>query len=78
MFNIGTKKKTLTVEGMTCHHCEMTVEKALSEISGVKSARADHSNKLVEVQYRGELDMTLVKEKIEKAGYKFVSSNSGL
>ncbi len=75
MFNIGTKKKRLTVEGMTCHHCEMTVEKALAEIPGVKSAKADHSNKVVEVQYKGELDIDQVKVKIEKAGYKFISSN---
>jgi copper chaperone CopZ len=73
MFNIGIKKKTLTVEGMTCHHCEMTVEKALSEIRGVKSAKADHSNKSVEVEYKGELDIDQVKEKIEKSGYKFIS-----
>lgn len=75
MLNIWTKKKTITVEGMTCHHCEMAVEKALSEIAGVKSAKADHSNKLVMVQYKGELDVNQVKEKIEKAGYTFVSTN---
>ena len=75
MFNLVTKKKTLTVEGMTCHHCEMAVEKALSEISNVKSAKADHSNKTVLVQYKGELDINLVKEKVEKAGYTFVSLN---
>ncbi len=75
MFNIGSKKKTLAVDGMTCHHCEMTVEKAMLEIDGVKSAKADHSNKTVEVQYKDELDLDLVKQKIEKAGYKFLSAN---
>ena len=75
MFNIGTKKKILTVEGMTCHHCEMTVEKALLELEGIKSAKADHAKKSVEVQYKDDLDLGKVKEKVEKAGYKFVSAN---
>jgi copper chaperone len=72
MFTFGNKKKVLSVEGMTCHHCEMTVEKALLEVDGVKSAKADHNLKSVEVQFKDDLDLGLVKEKIEKAGYKFV------
>jgi copper chaperone CopZ len=75
VFNIGSKKKMLTVEGMTCHHCEMTVEKALMEVDGVKSAKADHSQNSVEVQFKADLNLNQVKEKIEKAGYKFVSAN---
>ncbi len=75
MFNLGSKKKTLTVDGMTCHHCEMTIEKAMMELDGVKSAKADHAKKTVEVQFKEELDLVKAKEKIEQAGYKFVSSN---
>ena len=55
---------------MTCHHCEMTVEKALLEIAGVKSVMADHSSNKVAVEYKGEIDMGNVKERIEKAGYR--------
>jgi len=72
MFNLGNKKKILAVEGMTCHHCEMTVEKVLLGIDGVKSAKASHDMKSVEVQFKDDLDLGLVKERIEKAGYKFV------
>ena len=75
MFNFGMKKKTLTVDGMTCHHCEMTVEKALLQLEGVKSVKADHESKRVEVQYKDELDLDRVRENIEKAGYKFISEN---
>ncbi len=75
MFNFGMKKKTLTVDGVTCHHCEMTVEKALLQLEGVKSAKADHQNKRVELQYKDDLDLNEVREHIEKAGYKFVSEN---
>ena len=73
MFNFGNKRKILTVEGMTCHHCEMTVEKALLDINGVKSAKADHNTKCVEIQYKGDLDFGIAKERIEKAGYKLIS-----
>lgn len=75
MFNIGSKKKTITVDGMTCHHCEMTVEKALLELDGIKAAKADHTSKSVEVQYKSDLDIDQVRQKIEGSGYKFVSSN---
>ncbi len=75
MFRFGSKKTTLTVEGMTCHHCEMTVEKALMEIDGVSAAKADHTRNAVEVEFKKDLDLAQVKTKVEKAGYKFVSSN---
>jgi copper chaperone len=61
---------TLTVEGMTCHHCEMTVEKAVKQLKNVISAKADHMNKTLEVIYTGELNIEDVKEKIESVGYK--------
>ncbi len=70
MFGFGNKEAILKVEGMTCHHCEMTVEKALLEVAGVKTAKADHTTKSVAVQYKNELNMETVKEKIEKVGYK--------
>ena len=75
MFNLGTKKKIVQVDGMTCHHCEMTVEKALLEVSGVKTAKANHEKKSVEIQYKDELDLDEVRKKIEEVGYKLVSAN---
>lgn len=75
MFNFGMKKKVVQVDGMTCHHCEMTVEKALLELPGVKSAKASHEKKTVEVQCKDDLDANQVKETIERSGYKFVSVN---
>ncbi len=61
---------TLTVEGMTCHHCEMTVEKAVKQLKNVVSAKADHMTKTLEIVYTGELNIEEVKEKVESAGYK--------
>ncbi len=73
MFGFGNKKTTLTVEGMSCHHCEMTVEKALLEVAGIKTVKADHTTKSVEVEYKDKLDLGILKEKIEKAGYRLIS-----
>jgi len=61
---------TLTVEGMTCHHCEMTVEKAVKQLKNVVSAKADHMNKTLEIIYTGELKVEDVKQKVEEVGYK--------
>lgn len=38
------------VSGMTCNHCKATVEKGLSQLSGVKSVQADLSKSLVYVE----------------------------
>jgi len=61
---------TLTIEGMTCHHCEMTVEKAVKQLKNILSAKADHQNKTLEIVYTGELKIEDVKQKVEEAGYK--------
>ncbi|CUS95508.1 copper chaperone [Candidatus Kryptonium thompsonii] len=63
-------KLTLTVEGMTCHHCEMTIEKAVKQLKNVVSANADHMNKTLEIIYTGELKIDDVKQKVEEVGYK--------
>lgn len=61
---------TLTVEGMTCNHCEMTVEKAVKQLKNVVSAKANHMNKTLEIVYTGELNIEDVKAKVEEVGYK--------
>ncbi|MDD7582144.1 heavy-metal-associated domain-containing protein [Corynebacterium sp. 32222D000AT] len=35
--------KNYTVEGMTCGHCELSVQEEVSEIAGVTEANADHT-----------------------------------
>ncbi|HSH45578.1 MAG TPA: cation transporter [Longimicrobiales bacterium] len=34
-------RTTLTVTGMTCGHCKGSVEEALKQVAGVRSARVD-------------------------------------
>ena len=58
---------TISVEGMTCGHCEQTVEEALQEVSGVTDATADREDDLAQVT--GEADETALERAVEDAGY---------
>ncbi|SNZ03674.1 Copper chaperone CopZ [Natronoarchaeum philippinense] len=57
----------ITVEGMTCGHCEQTVEEALQGVSGVTDATVDRENEQASVD--GDADATALVEAIEDAGY---------
>jgi len=59
--------QTLTVEGMSCDHCEQTVEEALEEIDGVTDAKADHESESVTID--GSADSETLVSAIEDAGY---------
>lgn len=58
---------TITVEGMSCGHCEQTVEEALREISGVTDASADHETGQASID--GDADVTALVQAVEDAGY---------
>lgn len=58
---------TLSVQGMSCGHCEQTVEEALREVPGVTDATADREAEQVEVDGNAEIP-TLV-QAVEDAGY---------
>jgi copper chaperone len=60
---------TLTVEGMTCGHCEMAVAKAVRTLPNVKEASASRDNRTVTIIHDGELEIQAVKNVIEEAGY---------
>lgn len=58
---------TITVEGMSCGHCEQTVEEALQEVSGVTDVTVDRENEQASVD--GEAEFTALVEAVEDAGY---------
>ncbi|WP_276274330.1 heavy-metal-associated domain-containing protein [Haloarcula litorea] len=58
---------TITVEGMTCGHCEQTVEEALRDVSGVTGATADRDAEQASVE--GDADTTALVQAVEDAGY---------
>lgn len=64
---IPRMSRTLTVEGMTCGHCEQTVEEALEEIAGVTDAAADRESKQATIE--GDVDPHALVDAVEDAGY---------
>ncbi|WP_135666907.1 heavy-metal-associated domain-containing protein [Halorhabdus rudnickae] len=59
--------QTITVEGMTCEHCEQTVEEALRDVSGVTDATADREAEQASVD--GDADVMALVQAVEDAGY---------
>lgn len=59
--------QTITVEGMTCEHCEQTVEEALQDVSGVTDVTVDREAERASVN--GNADATALVEAVEEAGY---------
>lgn len=64
----------IPVEGMTCSHCTARIEKALTELPGVISVKADFENKNASIKSRLPIDTEAAKAKIEEAGYVYGSS----
>lgn len=58
---------TITVEGMTCGHCEQTVEEALRSVSGVTDATADREDEQTRVD--GDADITALVQAVKDVGY---------
>ncbi len=58
---------TLTVEGMSCEHCEQTVTEALEAVDGVTAATVDHEADSATVE--GDADVETLVTAVEDAGY---------
>lgn len=58
---------TITVEGMSCGHCEQTVEEALEDVPGVTDATADREAEQASVA--GDADVSTLVKTVEDAGY---------
>lgn len=60
------------VEGMTCEGCENSIQRAVGQIPGVESVRADHAARVVEVSFAAEPDEGAVRAAVEGAGFDYV------
>jgi len=62
---------TIIIQGMTCEHCQMTIQKGLESMDGVIKAKVDLRAGKAEIQFNPELtDQQKLKQKIEDLGYK--------
>lgn len=65
---------SLKVEGMSCNHCKMAVEKALRGLAGVKECSVDLGNKTVMVTFDSSISsLKEIKDAISDAGYEVVA-----
>ena len=64
--------KEISIEGMSCNHCKMSVEKAVGNIKGVTSVEVSLENKNAIVKSNVELDEDKIKNAIEEEGFKVV------
>lgn len=61
---------TLKVEGMSCGHCVVRVEKALTSLEGVSNAKVNLEEKQAIVEYDpNKGDIEKMKSAISEAGY---------
>jgi copper chaperone CopZ len=69
-----TETQTLTVEGMTCGHCEKRVEQAVGQLAGVRKVKASHTGRSVEISYKKSEppDAGLLERTIAGLGFKVV------
>ena len=63
--------QTLTVEGLSCEHCEQSVEDALETVDGVQSVEVDREAERAAVE--GDADPQALVSAVEAAGYDAVA-----
>jgi copper chaperone len=61
---------TVKIKGMSCQHCVMAVQNALSGIAGVKNVRVDLEKGEATFDEATPVDMNTVMEAVTKAGYQ--------
>lgn len=71
MFGLS-KKTTVSIQGMSCGHCEMKVANALRKLDGVKNASASVKDANAVIEHSGALDFDKAAQAVEAAGYKLV------
>ncbi|HHT53886.1 MAG TPA: heavy-metal-associated domain-containing protein [Clostridiales bacterium] len=64
-----TVEYEFAVGGMSCGHCEASVERALRGVKGVKSAVVDLEGGLVKVTAKVSVDSESLRQAVRDAGY---------
>jgi len=59
---------TITVKGMSCEHCERTIEEALRSVAEISNARADREAERATVE--GDPETAALGQAVEDAGYE--------
>lgn len=61
---------TITVDGMTCGHCEAAIKSEVGKLEGVTAVAVDLASGQVTITADATPDPAAVKEAVEEAGYE--------
>lgn len=62
---------TMSVEGMSCSHCENRIKNAVEALNGVRGVTVDLNNQKVRVEFDDEkVSIDTIKNIIEDQGYE--------
>lgn len=62
----------LKVKGMTCHHCAMSVTKALTRLEGIHDVQVDLEKGEVRFENPDAIAPGRIQKAVEEAGYQVV------
>ena len=65
----NTMQKTINIEGMMCHHCEMAVQKALEALDNVNHAEVSHEKGTAVVDLSADVPNDVLKKAVEDKDY---------
>ena len=63
-------KKVIKIEGMSCNHCKINVEKALKQVVGVKAVEVSLFLKQAEIETEESVNQAALNQAIVNAGYQ--------
>lgn len=66
------RETIIKVRGMMCNGCENRVKNALSELDGIESVEASHEEETVKIISNQEINIDVIKEKIEDLGFEVI------
>lgn len=68
------EKMTVKVNGMTCAHCKMHVENAISSLEGVSEAKVSLEEGKADITYDpAKVTLDDIKAAVDEAGYEVVA-----
>ncbi len=66
-------KTILEVKNMHCEGCENRIKNVLSTIPGINDVKASYEDGIVEITSNENVDLNLVKEKLQNLDFEVVS-----
>ena len=69
-----SKELNLSIEGMTCGHCEMSVTKELAKLAGAHDIKVSAAEGTAHLSLDESVDTAAIAAAIDEAGYKLISN----